>query len=273
MDATNKALKDAAATLQTMRIFVKDGTPDDFGTPASAVPRLIDTPRILEDFNTESKDATEAFAKIDRALKLLEGDISVQEGWFGENREEAQKFVQGLRNARNQLAETVDSPTAVLLRRRRGEIPIPEQNRTLEPNRGSAQDPRIQGSGSAITPSALNQTFDGFIRNFERSFSSQSSLFGTNLIENLNTAFTSLRGPVSEFRLASETFINKLNEFNNRGGIRGPNIPDEVAVAVRFDDDITVAADSSGNSDLLNQIGVLVADSVREELNKLRVFG
>lgn len=265
----------------------------EFGADTQVVrTRLSDL--ITEDLTTPVKSFGEAIARIDTLLKLLEGNTFLtfwEGGGFGgsdpaeelrkilvaqrKQLEEAQRkaapvqqtspemqdFLQQWRSGKIQLAPGQQQPILT--------TPPPPPQPTPAPT-GASTDPRV--GGGAFNIPRLEQSFDKFIGDFERSFSAQASTFGSNLVTDLNIAMASFNNNVNTFKSVTEQFVLQLDDFNRRGGIKGPNIPQEVAVAVRFDDDITVVAENN-NQNILDQIGVLVADTVREQLNNLRVFG
>lgn len=120
----------------------------------------------------------------------------------------------------------------------------------------------------------LDRSFSSFISNFEQSLLTQGEQLSTNLFQTLNSAFSQFNNPVTEFGNIATNFMFKLEEFNARGGIKGPTIPEEVTVNVVFDDTLTVQANTSNsNQTLLDDLGILVGDTIKEQLRNLRVFG
>jgi TP901 family phage tail tape measure protein len=90
-----------------------------------------------------------------------------------------------------------------------------------------------------------------------------------NLIKSLATVFPALNTPVENFGKSVNALINGLNAFNDRGGIKGPNIPERVSVEVNFGENLTIDAANTNGTDLLNKIGIIVDQVVDERIKKL----
>lgn len=142
------------------------------------------------------------------------------------------------------------------------------------------QDIAPPATPSPLDSSFLGRTLNSFAGSFARSLTDGLTTPVDNIIRGLNTVFSDFSTPIAAFTRSTNDLLAGLEAFNrtiadleSRGGIKGPNIPQEVSVTVTFDDTVTVVADRNGNKDLLSQIGILVSDTVRRQLNQQNTFG
>jgi hypothetical protein len=149
---------------------------------------------------------------------------------------------------------------------------IPQEQRIpIQPGRvRGARD--IIPAPSPLDTSSLDSSLNNFVGSFTRSLTDGLRPV-SDIIGELNTVFSNLSSPIAQFTTSAQNLLAGLETFNSNGGIKGPNIPQEVTVSVTFDDTITVVADRNGNKDLLSQIGILVSDTVRRQLNEQNTFG
>jgi hypothetical protein len=139
---------------------------------------------------------------------------------------------------------------------------------------GASLGQEFSNKVSQVLPDLFNTSFKSLTSTLTQSLINGGDLLGLSLISSLNTAFIGFRGPVQDFKNASDKFITDLKKFNSDGGIKGPNIPQEVTVTVTFDENLVVEANGSNNNEsLLTQIGILVNEAVERKLTELRVFG
>lgn len=256
--------------LKNLRIIT--GFPGFMGTPTEPIPQQV-LPRnqdTVKDLNSAADTLSDAKNKLERLreapitdpkaidaqLKLVDALLqSVKEQQAARKAlEDQKKAIEAQRLRESSTPATRDINPRFLQNNR-----LPPSNISQQVNNNTQQ---------------LDKTFSSFISNFEQSLLTQGEQLSTNLFQALNSAFSQFSNPVTEFGNIATNFMFKLEEFNARGGIKGPTIPDQVTVSVVFDDTITVQADTrNSNQTLLDEIGVLVSETINRKLRDLKVFG
>lgn len=212
----------------------------------------------------------EGLNAVNKALSALQ---NADRGWFGTNSEEIDRLIIGFKSLKQELQESPSAPVPPGIffpSARPTTRELPQNPRSTTPN--TPTTPWWKTGPSPLDTSSLDTSLDKFVGSFETSLISGLKPID-NIISGLNTVFSNLNTPIAAFTKSANDLLAGLEDFNNRGGIRGPNIPQEVSVSVTFDDTVTVVADRNGNKDLLSQIGILVSETVRRQLNEQNTFG
>jgi len=122
------------------------------------------------------------------------------------------------------------------------------------------ETPTVNRSNNTQTINANINLFE-FLDKFKTTFGTNIDRFD-NTVTNLGQTFGLLSIPINKFSESVNTLISGLNEFNNKGGIKGPNIPEKATVTVSFDENLIVEAIGGNNNRLLEQVGQITKQQI-----------
>ena len=140
-------------------------------------------------------------------------------------------------------------------------IPTPPPQSNMSPPSRPGTSFNSRSSGSGDDGAGVSAVLKGATADLKMVVSSLASVFPT------------LNDPINNFKSSVDNLLKGLSDFNAKGGIKGPNIPEKVAVTVKFDEELAIDTRSINNKDLLNQIGIVTRDAIAAQFKELKTFG